>query len=240
MILPLAGYSLQDRVALVTHETGEQGKTIAVALAQAGARVLSLADTDDAGLTPSQRIRRAVGTDGRLDILVTTHVLYPATLAEALSLSRFKQDITTNLGDVFFWCQAAAERMRSQTPAGGCIINISSVGGVRALPGQSGFCAAMAGVDAISQTLATEWHPFGIRVVCVGAGLSPELAGDGTLQTVLPNGVTPGHRRIPEQTRTTAADIARVVTFLASDAGQHINGTTVYTDGGWLADGYWE
>lgn len=239
MSVNLAPYSLQDRVALITHETGAQGRAIATALAQAGARVLSLGNAD-AVSTPAAQVQRAIAATGRLDILVNTHIVPPATPAESLSLSRFNQDLATNLGDIFFWCQAAAEQMRKQTPAGGCIINITSVGGVMALPGQSAFCAAMAGVDAITQTLATEWHPYGVRVVCVGAGLTTELADNGTLKTVLPDGVTPGHYRIPPQTRTSENDIARVVTWLASEAGQHINGTTVYTDGGWLADGYWE
>lgn len=108
------------------------------------------------------------------------------------------------------------------------------------MPGQSAFCAAMAGVDAMTQTLATEWKPYAIRVVAVGAGLSRELADKGTLKTILPDGVTPGHYRIPERTRTTEDDVARLVAFLASHAGRHLNGTTVYTDAGWLADGYWE
>lgn len=239
MTANLALYSLQDRVALVTHETSAQGRTIATALAQAGARVVSLAHADPFA-TPANQLQRAIVPLGRLDILVTTHIVPSPAPVESLALSRFTQDLATNLGDVFFWCRAAAEQMRAQTPTGGCIINITSVGGVMALPGQAAFCAAMAGVNAMTQTLATEWHPYGVRVVCVGAGLTAELVEGGTLKTVLPDGVTLGHYRIPPQARTSENDIARVVTWLASEAGQHINGTTVYTDGGWLADGYWE
>lgn len=239
MTANLAPYSLQDRVALVTHETSAQGRAIATALAQAGARVVSLAHADPFA-TPANQVQRAIASLGRLDILVTTHIVPPPAPAESLALSRFTQDLATNLDDVFFWCRAAAEQMRAQMPIGGCIINVTSVGGVMALPGQAAFCAAMAGVDAMTQTLATEWHPYGVRIVCVGAGLTTELAEGGTLKTVLPDGVTPGHYRVPPHARTTANDIARVVTWLASEAGQHINGTTVYTDGGWLADGYWE
>ena len=125
-------------------------------------------------LTPT-KFNRAITPHGRLDVLVTVPIVPPATPAETLPLARFHQDIATNLGDVFFWSQAAAEQMSKQMPAGGCIINISSVGGVLGLPGKSAFSAAMAGVDAMTQTLATEWHPLGIRVVGVGAGLVPEL-----------------------------------------------------------------
>lgn len=241
MSSPDSASLLRDRVALVTNETGAQGRAIAAALTQAGARVLSLASADaHTQQSPSEILQHALASAGRLDILVATHIIPPVAPAEDLSVSDFKKNISTNLSDVFFWAQAAAEQMRKQTPAGGCIINISSVGGVRALAGQSSFSAAMAGVDAMTQTLATEWHPYRIRVVAVGAGPEQELIEGGTLKTVLPNGTTPGHYRVPEQTRTTENDVARVVIYLASEAGQHINGTTVYADGGWLADGYWE
>lgn len=233
--------SLENRVALVTHGTGEQGQEITRALEQEGAHVVPLdAVADDARATHIEWIERAIAPFGRLDILVTTHIVPPGAPAETLTLSRFKQDIAANLGAVFFWCQAAARQMRKQSPGGGCIINISSVGGVLALPGQSAFCAAMAGVNEITQVLATEWQPYGIRVVSVGAGLSRDMIESRTLPTILPDGITAGHRRAPEHFLTSNADVARVVAFLASDAARHINGTTVYCDGGWLADGYWE
>jgi NAD(P)-dependent dehydrogenase (short-subunit alcohol dehydrogenase family) len=245
--------SVQDRIALVTHGASEQGQAIVLALQQAGARVVSLNETiDGAGPTPSDLVERAIAPFGRLDILVNTHVISPAVPAEAILLSQFKQDIATNLGAVFFWCQAAAQQMQNQyrlyseprslpqSPRGGVIINISSVGGVVALPGQAAFCAAMAGVNAITKVLATEWQPYGIRVVSVGAGLARETAEKQVLQTVLPGGDSSGHHRMPAHTLTVDSELARVVTYLASDAARHINGTTVYVDGGWLADGYWE
>lgn len=232
---------LQDRIALVTHATSEHGRVITIALKQAGARVVSPDEKmGTAGASPSEMLERAVAPFGRLDILVNTHIISPGVPAETLPVRQFKQDIETNLGSVFFWCQAVAQQMREQRPGGGCIINISSVGGVVALPGQSAFCAAMAGVNAMTKVLATEWHPYGIRVVTVGAGLSSEAAERQTLPTVLPDGKTAGHRRLPGHTLTSDSELASVVTYLASAAAKHINGTTVYVDGGWLADGYWE
>ncbi len=233
--------ALENRSALVTRRSSELGQEIALALEQAGARVVPLDDAAEAhGTAPGELVAGALGASGRLDILVTVPALLPPTPAELLAVAQFKQDVAMNLGAVFFWCQAAAERMRRQEPAGGCIINVSSVGGVLALPGQSAFCAAMAGVIAMTQVLATEWQPYGVRVVGVGAGISRELAAGGTLDLLLPDGITPSHHRAPEHTVIPAAEVARVVAFLASDAARSINGTTVFADGGWLADGYWE
>lgn len=232
---------LLERVAAISHRSSDAGQAIAVALEQAGARLVPVNDFEDAAIEhPSKLVDRAVATFGRLDIMVNTHVVTRGAPAESMPLSMFKDDVAQNLNAVFFGCQAAAQQMKKQSPSGGCIINISSVGGVLALPGQAAFCAAMAGVNGITQVLATEWQPYGVRVVSVGAGLTPDLVETLTLNPTLPDGQTRAHRRIPAHTLTMASEVAHLVAFLASDAAQHINGTTVYTDGGWLADGYWE
>ena len=129
--------------------------------------------------------------------------------------------------------------MSIQEPVGGTIINVSSVGGVVGLAGQVAFCSAMAGVNAITKTLATEWKEYGIRVLSLGAGLGKDLSEIETLEILLPDGRI-GHRRLPENTLKETYELAQIATFLASDASQLINGTTVYADAGWLADGYWE
>ena len=136
---------------------------------------------------------------------------------------------------------AAGGASASRTPAvRGTIINVSSVAGVVALPGHAAFCAAMAGVHATTKILAAEWGARGVRVVGAGAGLSADHAQALHLRPPLPDGSTPSHRRIPPGTLTTAADVAQLVVYLAGDDARHVHGTTVYVDGGWLADGYWE
>lgn len=230
---------LQDRVAVVTHSATDSGRAIYVALQAAGARVL----TDDGGAPkarPAALIERAVAQWNRVDILVNAHVVTPSAPAETLDVQAFKHDVAANLDAIFFACQAAAQQMSSQSPMGGFIINVSSVGGVVALPGHAAFCAAMAGVNAITKVLAVEWQAYGIRVVSVGAGLEREMIESLQVHPTLPDGRTPAHHRAPAHTLTLASDVADAVVYLASDAARHINGTTVYVDGGWLADGYWE
>ena len=103
-----------------------------------------------------------------------------------------------------------------------------------------GICAAMAGVQAMTKILATEWGTRGIRVVGVGAGLSAELMQMLDVHPPLPQSDTLSHRRMPPGAVTTALDVGELVVSLAAADARHIHGTTVYTDGGWLADGYWE
>lgn len=230
---------LQNRVAVVTYGAIETGRAICAALQAAGARVL----TDDAGAPKASAaglIERAGAQWNRVDILVNPHIITASAPAETLPVASFKNDVASNLDAIFFACQAAAQQMSRQSPMGGCILNVSSVGGVVALPGHSAFCAAMAGVNAITKVLAVEWQSYGIRVVSIGAGLTREMVESLAVHPTLPDGATPTHRRASAHILTAASDIAQATVYLASDAGRYINGTTVYVDGGWLADGYWE
>lgn len=229
--------TLQNRVAIVTHGASELGRGISAALADAGALVVSAEPLDGHA---DDLIQRAVATHGRIDIMVNTHVVTPSMPAETMPLAMFMHGIATNLDAIFFGCQSAARQMVKQAPQGGRIVNVTSVGGVVALPGQAAFCAAMAGVNAITKVLATEWDAHGLRVVGVGAGLSAAQLATLSVHPTLPDGETLSHRRIPSHTLTRSNDVAQAVVYLASDEAQHINGTTLYVDGGWLADGYWE
>jgi NAD(P)-dependent dehydrogenase (short-subunit alcohol dehydrogenase family) len=91
----------------------------------------------------------------------------------------------------------------------------------------------MAGLNVATRILAAEWGPRGIRVTAVGAGLSATL-----LAGVLPTGAPA--RRVPERSVVTPEQVAEAVCFLLADAARGVAGSTLYVDGGWLADGYWE
>lgn len=238
---------LVGRIAVVTQGKSEFGRGICTALERAGAVVEGDDASPDYGHDTTAHaahldalLVRLVAAHGRVDIMVNTSVTLPAMAAETLPLDQFMQGITVNLNAIFFGCQAAARQMLRQSPPGGTIINISSVAGVVALPGHAAFSAAMAGVQAMTKILATEWAPQGVRVVGVGAGLNAELAQTLSLRPTLPGSDTPSHRRIPSGALTTPFDVGQLVAYLAGDDARHINGTTVYVDGGWLADGYWE
>ena len=228
-------FNLKNKVAIIFREEEKFGEAIASAFIDAGALISNIEHSTN----PRDAVLNTVSDHGHLDILVTTPTFVKAEPAEGISTEKFKKNIDLNLGDIFFWCQAAAEQMSIQEPGGGTIINVSSVSGVVGLAGQAAFCSAMAGVNAITKTLATEWKEYGIRVLSLGAGLGKEIFEIETLEISLPDGRI-GHRRLPENTLNKTYELAQIVTFLASDASQLINGTTVYADSGWLADGYWE
>jgi NAD(P)-dependent dehydrogenase (short-subunit alcohol dehydrogenase family) len=224
---------------VVTNATTDLGREVCARLERAGARIT----TQPAGydVSGAQLVEQAVRAFGCLDGFVNCHDLQPEMCgsAELLTLETFIAGISSNLSEPFFGCQAAAAQMLDQvcphaTPNNrGDIVNITSVAGVLALPGHATFCSAMAGLDVATRILAAEWGPRGIRVTAVGAGLSAAV-----LAGVLPAGASA--RRVPERSVVTPEQIAEAVCFLLGDAAGGVAGSTLYVDGGWLADGYWE
>jgi NAD(P)-dependent dehydrogenase (short-subunit alcohol dehydrogenase family) len=130
--------------------------------------------------------------------------------------------------------------MLAQKQEGGVIVNVTSVAGVVALPGFAAFCAAMAGGTAATNTLAVEWGDQGNRVVGLGTGITPEMASALSVRPHLPDGERLAHRRLPDSSVQSFDGVGDAAVYLASDAARHINGMTLYVDGGWLSDGYWE
>ena len=161
-----------------------------------------------------------------IDALVNSYRLpVTAGLVQDLSLEDYMKAVNVNLTDAFFACQAAALQMISEG-TGGTIVNVTSVGGVVALPEQAAFCSSMAALTAVTKVLATEWAHHGIRLVAVGAGLSSELVATA--------------RRLPANALVKAEAVAHAVRFLLSEEASAIAGVPLYVDGGWLSDGYWE
>jgi NAD(P)-dependent dehydrogenase (short-subunit alcohol dehydrogenase family) len=99
---------------------------------------------------------------------------------------------------------------------------------------RANYCAAKAGVVALTRVLAVEWAPFGVRVNAVGPGyVMTELQ-----QWAIEQGIADLESRTlatPLGRLAEPHEIARVVAFLAGDQASYITGQTIYPDGGWLA-----
>lgn len=119
----------------------------------------------------------------------------------------------------------------------GAIVNIASVAGMRSMPLHA-YGPAKAAVIAMTQTLAAEWGPSGVRVNSVSPGFTrtegmvSALAGRQMDLSALTDGAA--LRRLVEP-----AEVARTVVFLASDAASAITGINLPVDCGWLAGHSW-
>ncbi len=252
----LPNFRLDGQAALVTGAARGLGRSIALALAHAGADVaLGLRDAAQPGDTATEiralgrrvlplqmemtslnqvtgAVQAAVDHFGRLDILVNNAGVAPGNPAESVREEDFDLTLAINLKGTFFASQAAGRIMIRQNS--GCIINMSSQAGFAALPGESVYCMTKAGIAHLTKCLAVEWGKYNVRVNAVAPtfihtpGTVPALA-DPAFHTDVVERIAALHR-IGEP-----MEVAGAVVFLASPAASLITGHTMLIDGGWTA-----
>lgn len=243
--------NVSDRVALVTGGSRGIGKAIVVALANAGAKVAFVyqsnkdaADKLAAELTAAGKnviaiqadvskkadadaaIEQVVAKWERLDILVNNAGIIRDKLVLAMAAEEWQQVIDTNLTSVFNFCQSAIRPM--MTNRFGRIINMSSVAADFSNPGQANYAASKAGIEGFSRCLATEYAKRGITVNCVAPGF---IETDMT-QAVVNAAGDKIKASIPVKRLGKPEDISNAVLFLASEESSYITGQVLKVDGG--------
>ena len=254
--MSLNHFDLSGRTALVTGAGRGLGRTIALALAQAGADVaLGLRDaTADGGLAgeieamgrralPLQMdvldlpqayaaIDRAINALGRIDILVNN--VGGGTQGPVEDFPEADFDFTVNLSvkSAFFVSQYVGRHMIAR--GSGAIVNMGSQAGAVALPGEAIYCLSKAAVSHMTKCFAVEWGRHNVRVNCVAPTFfrtdgTHDMLADPAFHADVVERIAALHR-IGEP-----HEVAGAVVFLASDAASMITGHTLMIDGGWTA-----
>ena len=244
---------LAGQVAIVTGASKGIGAAIAEHLAAAGAAVVvnyasSKAGADrvvaeivrqggkavavQANLTQPAEIERlfaeANKAFGRLDILVNNAGIYEFAPLENVTPEHFHKQFDLNVLGLLLASQQAA---RHFGPAGGSIVNISSVVATLALPNTSVYSATKAAVNAITRSLAQELGSRKIRVNAINPGMVETEGAHAA-------GITESDFRKQIEAQTPLGrigqpqDIAPAVVFLASPDSAWITGETLYISGG--------
>jgi NAD(P)-dependent dehydrogenase (short-subunit alcohol dehydrogenase family) len=129
--------------------------------------VLPLDVTLDASVQDA--VSRIVEKEGTIDVLVNNAGVASGGAVEELPFELYHKDMETNYFGTLRCIRAVLPAMRQR--GAGCIINISSVAGKIYSNFQSSYCASKAAVEALSESLAQEVHPFGVRVALVEPGV---------------------------------------------------------------------
>ena len=241
----MAALPLQGKSALVTGGARRIGREIALALAKAGADVAityrnskvdaastldeikalginGLATECDVRCEASVRaaVRSAVDCFGRLDILVNNAAIFDSASLDSLTLERWDAVFQTNTRGPFLVAREALPHLRASH---GRIINIGSLGGLRAWPGHAHYCASKAALHMLTQAMAKAFAPE-IAVNCVAPGWI-EMNGEPSDASERFADKTPMRRN------GTADDVAQAVVFFASGPG-FVTGQILAVDGG--------
>ena len=125
-------------------------------------RLLTLQGDAISEAAVDEAVARTVGHFGALDVMVCNAGIIAVTPVVEMSLAEWQRVMQVNVDSVFLGSRAAARQMIAQGK-GGCIINASSGAGRRGVPNLSHYCASKSAIIMLTQSLAIELAPFGIR-----------------------------------------------------------------------------
>lgn len=248
-------FDLSGRVALVTGASKGLGKSMAQALASAGADVALFARDveslmavkesierlgrkaecfvvdilDKAGIDAG--IREALATFGHVDILVNNAGVNVRKPVLELAPEEWDLVINTNLKGYLLMAQAVVPHMLSR--GSGKVINMASILGSVGLPSQVAYASSKGGVIQMTKVMALEWAKQGVQVNAIGptyfeTPLVAQLRNDPERYNFIVERTPMGRWGQPDE-------LAGVVVFLASRASDFVTGQTIFVDGGWTA-----
>ena len=249
---------MQDKVVLITGGGSGIGRAIAKAFAEAGAKVVitgrnldrlneaaeSFACRTIVADVANQASVRAlfnsvVQEEGALDVLVNNAgVTGPVSTAEDMDMTLWDETVAINIRGVLTCIKYAAPLLKKQH--GGSIINMSSLMGLRGYPMRAAYSATKFAIIGITEAVAQELGPFGVRVnsICPGAVNGELMKRVVSARAAAEN--RPEEEIIKANYTDKAAmrrwvepeEVASVALFLASTAASSVTGESIKVDAG--------
>jgi NAD(P)-dependent dehydrogenase (short-subunit alcohol dehydrogenase family) len=245
-------FSLAGRVAVVTGGSSGIGRAMALALGQAGARVVviargrealdaTVAELHGAGAEAAavsadlgardevaRAADRAAAAFGEPDILITAAAINHRPPMDQLTLDEWDATIELNLTAPFLLGQRFGPRMAAR--GWGRIVHVASQQAVRAYLNSGAYGASKGGVTALTRSQAEAWSARGVCCNAVAPGvvrtpLTAPVFADPEKAAAMAARTMIGRNGEP-------SDYAGVAVFLASDAAAYVTGQTIFVDGG--------
>lgn len=169
---------------------------------------------------------------GKVDILVNNAGLMEFAPLGDMELALFDRVIAVNVRGNFLGCKLILPLMRAA--GGGAIVNVSSISGMIAnMPGGGAYATSKGAIRMLTKAAAIDYAPFNIRVNSVHPGAMRTPRSASVLDDPEQHDAAIG--RVPMGRAAEAAEVAKVVAFLASDEASYMTGAEVVADGGYLA-----
>jgi 3-oxoacyl-[acyl-carrier protein] reductase len=241
---------LKDKKAIVTGGARGIGKEIVVDFLREGASVTFIDLNPSDAVSEMEEAARAGGASvsfragdvsdpagiaalleeiireaGSVDILVNNAGIARDGLIFRMAVEQWEKVLSINLTSAFLCSQVVARHMIRQRR--GSIINMASVVGIGGNAGQANYAASKAGLIGLTRSLAKEAGSRGVRVNAVAPGYI-----DTEMTRALPEQARQAFlTQVSLQRPGTPAEVARVVTFLASDMASYVSGDVLRVDG---------
>ena len=250
-------YALSGRVGLVTGGGGGIGREIARRLARDGMAVAVLDRNEGAAqtvaaeigglavtadVTSQEEVGRAVDATlarfEKIDLLVNNAGVAWMGPALEMPLEALQTMLRVNVEGVFIVSRAVLPHMIGRRS--GAVVNLASWAGKTGPAFFAGYCASKFAVIGLTQALAREMAPHGIRVNAICPGIVVDTAMRTTIEAQqrrygLPE-TAEREKSIPIGRVSVPDDVARVAAFLASDESAYMTGESINLSGGLLMD----
>ena len=247
-------FRLDGKVALVTGASRGLGFGMAVALAEAGADIVSIQHTSHTGAlaeritgtgqhflplmldigaetAAQEALDASLSAFGHVDILVNNAGVQRRAPAVDFPIEDWDTVININLRAVFLFCQVFGRQMLQQ--GRGKIINIASLLSVQGGITIPAYTASKHAIAGLTKSLCNEWASQGVNVNAIAPGyMTTDL---NVALRANPERARQISERIPAGRWGTPEDMAGAVVFLASASSDYLHGHMLVVDGGWLA-----
>ncbi|HVF46203.1 MAG TPA: SDR family oxidoreductase [Pyrinomonadaceae bacterium] len=242
---------MRDRVVIVTGASSGIGRAAALLFASKGATVVAVGRSEKelsalkakkgvlkpylADLTEQSQLDRiaseTIHNHGRIDVLVNSAGIIKNGTIEDTPLDDWDKMMNINLRSVFALSQKCVPYL---TLTKGNIVNVSSVAGTRSFPNVLAYCVSKAAIDQLTRCSALELGPKGVRVNAVNPGVVvTNIHKRGGMESAAyKNFLEHSKSTHPIGRVGTAAEVADLIYFLASDKASWITGATYEIDGG--------